>query len=130
MRRTVQGVHQLAQALKDFTAGQLIRAVDDNGAIKEKADGSGELIVNDAYLRQQFPPPGKARARSGGAMPTEQLKDRRGRLERRLDKLEEAFKAVATVAGNDGNPLVDVDGVDRPVLHDPPADAEPGSATS
>jgi hypothetical protein len=112
MRRTVQGVHQLAQALKDFTAGQLIRAVDENGAIKKKADGSGDLIVNDPYLRQQFPPPGKARARSGGTMPTEQLKDRVADLGEALDKLEEAFKAVYTVTGNDGSPLVDVDGVD------------------
>ena len=50
MRRTVQGVHQLAQALKDFTAGKLIRAVDDKGEIKKKADGSSDLIVNDPYL--------------------------------------------------------------------------------
>ncbi len=112
MRRTVQGVHQLAQGLKDFAAGQLIRAVDEYGAIKKKADGGSELIVNDAYLRQQFPPPGKARARSGGTMPTEQLKDRVAEMGEALDKLAEAFKAVYTVTGNDGGPLVDVDGVD------------------
>ena len=46
MRRTVQGVHQLAQALKDFTAGTLIRAVDEKGEIKKKADGSADLIVS------------------------------------------------------------------------------------
>jgi hypothetical protein len=112
MRRTVQGVHQLAQALRDFTAGQHIRAVDEDGAIKKRADGTGDLIVTDAYLRQEFPPPGKARARSGGTMPTEQLKDRLADLSDVMDRLEEAFKAVAAVAGNDGNPLVDVDGVD------------------
>jgi hypothetical protein len=115
MRRTVQGVHQLAQALKDFGAGQLVRAVDENGAIKKKADGSGDLIVNDSYLRQQFPPPGKARARSGGTTPTEQLKDRVVDLGEALDKLEQAFLAVYTVMGNDGSPLVDVDGVDAQV---------------
>jgi hypothetical protein len=112
MRRTVQGVHQLAQALKDFTAGQHIRAVDENGAIKQKADKSGELIVNDPYLRQQFPAPGKNRARSGGTMPTEQLKDRVADLGDAMDKLEAAFKAVYGVIGNDGGPLVEVDGAD------------------
>jgi len=111
MRRTVHGVHQLAQALKDFTAGQLIRAVDENGAVKKKADGN-EMIINDAYLRQQFPPPGKTRGRSGGTMPTEQLKDRVADLSDALDKLDEVFKSVATVIGNDGGPLVEVDGVD------------------
>jgi hypothetical protein len=112
MRRTVQGVHQLAQALKDFTAGQLIRAVDDNGAIKKRADGSGDVIVNDPYLRQQFPAPGKVRARSGGSLPTELLKDRVADMGEALDKLEAAFKAVYAVIGNDGGALVEVDGVD------------------
>jgi hypothetical protein len=112
IRRTVQGVHQLAQALKDFAAGQLIRAVDENGAIKKKADGSGDLIVNDPYLRQQFPAPGKARARSGGTMPTEQLKDRVADMGEALDKLEAAFKAIYSVNGNDGGPLVELDGVE------------------
>lgn len=112
MRRTVHGVHQLAQALKDFEAGQLIRAVDESGAIKKRADGSGDLSVNDPYLRQHFPAPGKVRARSGGTMPTEQLKDRVADMGEALDKLEAAFKAVYTVIGNDGGPLVEVDGVD------------------
>jgi hypothetical protein len=112
MRRTVQGVHQLAQALRDFTAGQHIRAIDENGMITKRADGAGDLMVTDTYLRLTFPPPGKARARSGGSMPTEQLNDRVADLSDAMDKLEEAFKAVATVVGNDGNPLVDVDGVD------------------
>ena len=112
MRRTAQGVHQLAQALRDFAAGQHIRAVDENGAVRQRPDGGGDMIVSDAYLRQQFPPPGKVRARSGGTMPAEQLKDRVADLSDAMDKLEEAFKAVAAVVGNDGNPLVDVDGVD------------------
>jgi hypothetical protein len=112
MRRTVQGVHQLAQALKDFTAGTLIRAVDEKGEIKRKADGSADLIVSDLYLRQQFPAPGKVRARSGGTMPTELLKDRVADLGEALDRVEAAFKAVYTVTGNDGDPLVEVDGVD------------------
>jgi hypothetical protein len=113
MRRSVQGVHQLAQALRDFAAGQqFTRAVDENGAIKKRADGAGDLIVTDTYLRNEFPPLGKVRARSGGSMPAEQLKDRIADLSDAMDKLDGAFKAVAAVVGNDGNPLVEVDGVE------------------
>ena len=112
MRKSVPGVHQLAQALRDFSASQPIRAVDDNGAIKKRSDGVTDLIVNDDYLRQEFPAPGKARARSGGATPSEQLNDRLADLSDAMDTLEEAFKAVAAVTGNDGSPLVETEGVD------------------
>ena len=45
-------------------------------------------------------------------MPTERLKDRVADLGEALDRLEAAFKAVYTVTGNDGDPLVEVDDVD------------------
>ena len=113
MRHTVQGVHQLAQALRDSSADQQhIRAVDENGAIKKKLDGTSDLIISDAYLRQEFPPPGKARARTGGFTPTEQLRDRLADLGQAMDKLGDAFQAVQAVIGNDASPLVEVDGVD------------------
>ena len=113
MRRSVQGVHQLAQAVRDFTTGEMLsRAVDENGEVMKKPDGTGDVIVSDAYLRQEFPPPGKARARSGGSTPTEQLKDRQADLSEALDRLHEAFKAVTAVTGNDGSPLVEVEGLD------------------
>jgi hypothetical protein len=112
MRRTVQGVHQLAQALRDFAAGQHIRAVDEQGSIKRRADGTGDLIVSDAYLRLEFPPPGKIRGQSGGSTPIEQLKERLSEFGDALDRLEEAFNTVAGVAGIDGNSLVEVEGVD------------------
>jgi hypothetical protein len=118
MRCTVQGVHQLAQALRDFAGGQHIRAVEDDGTIKKRADGTGDLIVHDTYLRHEFPPPGKARASSGGSMPTEQLKERVFHLSEAMDKLEEAYKAVAAVVGNDGNPLVEVEGVNAELCKD------------
>ncbi len=38
------------------------RAVDESGKAKKLADGSGDQPVNDAYLRGEFPPPGRARA--------------------------------------------------------------------
>jgi hypothetical protein len=60
----------------------------------------------------EFPPPGKSRARSGGATPTEMLNDRLADFSDTVDKLEAAFKAVHAVAGIDGNPLVDTEGVE------------------
>lgn len=112
MRRTTPGVYQLAQGLRDFGVGQSIRAVDDTGAIKKRPDGVTDLIVNDVYLREEFPPAGKGRARSGGTTPTEQLNDRLADFSDAMANLELAFKGVATVLGNDGNPLVEADGVD------------------
>ena len=34
MRRTIQGVHQLAQALQDFASNQPLRAVDETGYVQ------------------------------------------------------------------------------------------------
>jgi hypothetical protein len=112
MRRTVQGVHQLVQALTDFAADQHIRAVDETGEVRKRADGVGDAIVSDIYLREQFPPPGKQRARSSGTTPIEQLKNRLADLSDAMDALEAAFTAVGEVSGNDGSPLVEVEGVD------------------
>jgi hypothetical protein len=112
MRRSLHGVYQLAQALRDFAAGDPIRAVDENGAIKERPNGHGNLIVTDVYLREQYPAPGKARARSGGSTPNEQLKDRIADLSDVMDKLDEAFNAVVAVTGMDGGPLVNDVGAD------------------
>jgi hypothetical protein len=112
MRRSLQGVYQLARALTDFAAGEPIRAVDEDGAVKQRPNGHGELIVTDVYLREQFPAPGKARARSGGATPSERLKDRIADLSDAMDKLEEAFNAVVEVTGMDGSPLVNDTGAD------------------
>ncbi len=112
MRRSLQGVYQLARALTDFTAGEPIRAVDEDGTVKQRPNGLGDLIVTDVYLREQFPAPGKVRARSGGATPNEQLKDRIVDLSDAMDKLEEAFNAVVAVVGMDGGPLVNEIGVD------------------
>ena len=112
MRRTVQGVHQLAQALRDFKAGQVIRAVDENGEIRQRADNSGDYTVSDFYLREEFSPPGKIRARSAGITPTELLKNRLADFSEVLGQLEETFAAVGSVSGNDGTPLVELDGVD------------------
>jgi hypothetical protein len=112
MRRTVQGVHQLAQGLLDFKDGRSIRAVDESGAVRKRVDGSGDQIISDIYLREEFPPQGKRRARSAGDTPTELLKNRLADFSDVLGRLGEAFTAIGAVTGNDGTPLVDVDGAD------------------
>src|SRR5262249_46160576 len=60
MRRSVQGVHQLGQALRDFAENNRIRAVEENGGVKRLTDGSDDQTVNDIYLQRELPPPGKA----------------------------------------------------------------------
>jgi hypothetical protein len=114
MRRTTHGVHQLAQSLRDFGCDgqQQIRAVEENGEIKKLSDGSGDQMVNDGYLRSQFPPPGKARAPRPGDTPVDLYLNALNAFSRAVERLEETFDAIGAVAGDDGRPLVETRGVD------------------
>jgi len=113
MRQTPQGVRQLAQALSDFAAGRSIRAVDEDGLIRQLSDKSGEQMVTDNFLRAEYPPAGKARARRPGDTPTDQFNNCVSELANAMEHLERAFRAVAAVNGDDGRPLVDTSGIDR-----------------
>ena len=64
MRRSVQGVHQLGQALRDFANEKAIRAVDEDGQVRKLESGIDDLMVNDVYLRSEFPAPGKGASAS------------------------------------------------------------------
>jgi hypothetical protein len=112
MRRTIQGVHQLTQSLNDFTSNKSLRAVDENGNIKTLSDGHGELMINDIYLRGEFPPPGKARAPRPGATPHDLLHNAIGTFTTAMEQLDHAYMGIAGVLGNDGRPLVEDLGVD------------------
>jgi hypothetical protein len=112
MRQRVRGVHQLAQALRDLKAEQSIRAVDDDGQILMREDGSGEQIVTDYYLRVTFPPPGKILARSQGKTPAELLHNSLVDFSSAMEGLKTAYEAIRNVAGHDGGMLVEADGVD------------------
>jgi len=103
----------LPQALQDFDSKKPIRAVDEGGQIKQLSDKSGELMVNDIYLRQEYPPAGKARAPRPGDTPTDHFNNRLSELSVAVDKLNMAFEALAAVAGDDGRPLVEGAGLDR-----------------
>ncbi len=112
MRQTSQGVHQLAQAVRDFASRRQIRAVGEDGQVKQLSDKSGEQVVNDIYLREEYPPAGKVRAPRPGDTPTDHYDNRLSELSTAVDKLTAAFDALAGVAGDDGRPLVDATGVD------------------
>jgi hypothetical protein len=112
MRRTTQGVFQLAQALKDYAADQPIRAVDESGQPKRLSDNSGDQVVSDIYLRGEFPPHGKARAQRPGDTPLDHFRNRLGDFSRAVERLTQAYSAVAEVLGDDGRPLTETYGVD------------------
>jgi hypothetical protein len=105
-------VFQLAQALKDYAADQPIRAVDESGQPKRLSDNSGDQVVSDIYLRGEFPPHGKARAQRPGDTPLDHFRNRLGDFSRAVERLTQAYSAVAEVLGDDGRPLTETYGVD------------------
>ena len=112
MRRSIQGVYQLAQSLQDFTANKSLRAVDENGNVKALPDGSGEVMISDVYLRGEFPPPGKARAPRPGDTPDDVFHNRIRAFTLAMEQLEQAFLAIGEVLGENGRPVVEDRGVD------------------
>lgn len=113
MRRNTQGVFQLAQSLRDFTANdQQIRAVDEDGQVKKLADGTGDQLVNDVYLRNEFPPPGKARATRLGDTPIDHYHNRLNAFSQAVEGLEQSFTAIGEAIGDDGRSLVETRGAD------------------
>ena len=113
MRRTPRGVAQIAQALRDFGVDRPIRAVDESGACKPLGDGSGDQLVTDVYLRDEFPPRGKARSRRRDAVtPLEVFEDRLSELGDAVAKLKDAHAAAAAVLGDDGQSLAEAEGID------------------
>jgi hypothetical protein len=112
MRRSVHGVHQLGQALRDFDEGPLLRAVDEQGRIKRLADGSADQMVSDVYLRHEFPPPGKVKAARAGDTPLDRYHNALNALGAALLEVDEAFDGLTAVEGDDGQPLVESQGVE------------------
>jgi hypothetical protein len=112
MRRSIQGVHQLGQALQDFSEERPIRAVDEDGAVKRQDGSGGEQTVNDIYLRTEFPPPGKARSPRPGDTAVDRYHNKLSAFGEALDAVERTFDDIGRVYGDDGRPVVDTRGVD------------------
>jgi hypothetical protein len=119
MRRSVQGIHQLGQALRDFADDlPVIRAVDDDGQVKRLADDSADQAVDDIYLRNEFPPLGKVKAARPGDTPVDRYNRALSAFGGALQTLEYAFDGLTKVAGDDGQPLIETRGVE-PRLGEP-----------
>ena len=112
MRRKPQGIRQLSQALRDYSEGVSIRAVDDDGAIRMLEDGSEEQVLSDVWLRNEFPPAGKAKAARPGDSPTDRYDRAVEALGGAMQELSRCFDALSHVAGDDGTPLVERRGVE------------------
>ena len=113
MRRNPQGIHQLGQAVQDFDDEQPIRAVDENGNVKSLSDGSGDQTISDIYLRNTFPPPGKARkAQDPGDTPLDRYISAQNNFDGAIENLREAFDALLAIRGDDDRPIADVRGAE------------------
>ncbi len=111
MRQSPKGLHQLAQALRDYSLGRPIRAVDDDGAIDVDEEGC-DRIVSDILLRTEFPAAGASKARRPGNSPTDNYINSLNALARAMQEVGTAFDALGKVAGDDGRLMVDIKGVD------------------
>lgn len=112
MRRSIHGVHQLGQALRDFEDGPFLRAVDEKGQIKRLIDDSADQMVSDVYLRHEFPPPGKAKAPRPGDTPLDRYHNALSKLGSALTEVEQAFNGLIAVEGDDGQLIVETQGVE------------------
>lgn len=112
MRRSIHGVVQLGQALEDYSnEREALRAVDETGAILRRQDGS-DLTISDIYLRNEFPPPGKAKAASSGDTPIDRYNAGVAHLGAAFEALEASFAALCEVAGDDTSPVVESRGIE------------------
>ncbi|WP_279483826.1 hypothetical protein [Aureimonas sp. SK2] len=113
MRQSPQGIHQLGQALRDYAQGLPIRAVDEDGALRHLEGGEGEMALNDVFLRGEFPPPGKSKARRPGDTAIDRYDNAVGEFADAVAKMNQAFDALGRVEADDGRAMVDVKGVDQ-----------------
>ncbi len=111
MRLREQGIHQLRQVLEDYGNDGPLRAVDETGQVIRLADDSGDVPLNDIYLRSEFPPYGTAKARRTGNAPLDLYENAVGELSDTMTAVNEAFDKLSGVVGTDGQPLVESRGV-------------------
>ncbi len=85
--------------------------MDEDGLVAVDEEGN-EMVVNDTYLRGEFPPPGKSKSRRIGDTPADRFHNAKVALATAMDGVSAAFEALGLVVGDDGRPMVEVKGVD------------------
>jgi hypothetical protein len=107
MRTVPHGVHQLRQALVDFSSGRRIRIVDVTGQVVRNADGR-DLIARDADLRRVFRPAGAGPEQVPvPETPAEVLGNCLNVLGASIQAVERAVKQVESVQSDDGTAAID-----------------------
>src|SRR5262249_16895804 len=100
-------------ALRDFEESKRLKAVDETGAVKKLADNSDDLLLNDVYLRNEFPPPGKAKSAGLGDTANDRYERAVQALGSAILEVENASRALTKGQGDDGLPIVDARGVEQ-----------------
>lgn len=113
MRREPHGVLQLGQALKDFSIGDHLRAVDEDGAVRSLPNQVEPLLISDLLLRNEFPPPGKAKASRPGESAGDRYNVAVAELASAFEQLRSSYIKLRDLRGDDDHPLVDSKGVEH-----------------
>ncbi|MEV7046591.1 hypothetical protein [Amycolatopsis sp. NPDC051061] len=107
MRAMPHGVHQLRQALEDFSAKRRIRMVDMKGQVERNAEGR-DVVARDADLRRRFRPAGEGpEPVSAPETPAELLGNALNGLGNSIRAVELAVKQVEAVPTDDGTAAIE-----------------------
>lgn len=112
MRRDPHGVLQLGQALKDFAVSDRLRAVDEDGAVRTLPNQTEPQLVSDLLLRNEFPPPGKAKAGRPGETAGDRYNEAVAELAGAFEQLRSGYSKLRDLRGDDDLPVVDGKGVE------------------
>lgn len=114
MRQTNRGVRQLGEVLREYSDGKkAFRAVDVTGKDVVGHDPSQPVRLNDVYLREQYPDPGKVVApRSSGDQPRDLYNQRIHELQTAIERLDVTRDQLKACRDDDGTLLDEKFGVD------------------
>jgi hypothetical protein len=114
MRQTKRGVRQLGEVLREYAEGKkAFRAIDAVGNDVIGQDPSQPVRLSDAYLRAEYPDPGKVRLpRSSGDQPRDIYTQRIHDLQTAIERLTAACDQVKACRDIDGTVLAEKFGID------------------
>jgi hypothetical protein len=114
MRRTKRGVRQLGEVLREHARGKKsFRAIDAAGNDVIGEDPSRPFCLDDAYLRAEYPDPGKVPLpRSSGDQPLDIYNQRIHDLQTAIERLDVARGQVKACREHGGTLLAEEYGID------------------